>query len=228
METEALLVMLLELLDTADELPNGAGSPLAGDCRICTGGRIVVLDTLAGGTDEEVLVLDVGTALIGFFGFGTAMDGVAALEPTVLSATSFAKVPPTTLPPPSADEFFMVFFNDCIICVYDPVHDFAVGGREDDMRFPSFARAAASVADAAAAAAAAAAGLEETIRGIWMAFPPEVPAKRFFAAGGRAGIPPVIDFPVAAARTAEAVTALFGLDATKMFFPFSVPEAAAS
>lgn len=68
-----------------------------------------------------MLVLDVGTALIGFFWFGTEMDGVAALEePTVLSATSFANVPPTTLPPPPGamlpDEFFMVFFNDCIIC----------------------------------------------------------------------------------------------------------------
>lgn len=64
-ETEALLVMLvrtplllellLAMLDTTDELPNGAGNPLAGDCRICTGGRIV-LGTLAD-TDEEVLLL---------------------------------------------------------------------------------------------------------------------------------------------------------------------------
>lgn len=66
-----------------------------------------------------MLVLDVGTALIGFFWFETAIGGVAALEePTVLSATSFANVPPTTLLPGAmlADEFFMVFFNDCIIC----------------------------------------------------------------------------------------------------------------
>lgn len=46
------------------------------------------------------------------------MDGVE-LEPTVLSATSLAKVPPTF--PPDAtmlpDEFLMVFFNDCIMCV---------------------------------------------------------------------------------------------------------------
>lgn len=65
METDALLVMLvrtllllellLAILDTIDELPNGAGSPLAGDCSICTGGRIVV-GTLAD-TDEEVLLL---------------------------------------------------------------------------------------------------------------------------------------------------------------------------
>lgn len=65
METEALLVMLvriplllellLAMLDTTDELPNGAGRPLAGDCRICTGGRIV-LGTLAD-TEEEVLLL---------------------------------------------------------------------------------------------------------------------------------------------------------------------------
>lgn len=66
METEALLVMLvrtllllfellLAMLDTIDELANGAGSPLAGDCSICTGGRIV-LGTLAD-TDEEVLLL---------------------------------------------------------------------------------------------------------------------------------------------------------------------------
>lgn len=95
METEALLVMLvrtplllellLAMLDTTDELPNGAGSPLAGDCRICTGGRIV-LGTLAD-TDEEVLLLlllllvaldvavcvgfsaEPGAWLIGFFWF---------------------------------------------------------------------------------------------------------------------------------------------------------------
>lgn len=59
METEALLVrtlaLLLAMLDTTDEFPNGAGSPLAGDCSICTGGRIV-FGTLAD-TDEEVLLL---------------------------------------------------------------------------------------------------------------------------------------------------------------------------
>lgn len=66
METEALLVkvvcppLLLEaMLDATDELPNGAGNPLAGDCSICTGGRIA-LGALADGTDEEVLALDVG------------------------------------------------------------------------------------------------------------------------------------------------------------------------
>lgn len=76
------------------------------------------------------------------------------------------------------------------------------------MRFPSLP-SAASVAEAAAAAAAAALVLEEIIRDIWEAFPAELPAKRFFAAGGRAGIPPLMGFPVAAARTAEAVTGLF-------------------
>lgn len=50
--------------------------------------------------------------------------------------------------------------------------------------------------------------LEEIIRDIWEAFP-ELLEKRFFAAGGRAGIPPVMVFTVAAARTADAVTGLF-------------------
>lgn len=58
METEEALLLvrtLLLLLDTTDdEFPNGAGSPLAGDCSICTGGRIV-FGTLADDTDEEVL-----------------------------------------------------------------------------------------------------------------------------------------------------------------------------
>lgn len=46
----------------------------------------------------------------------------------------------------------------------------------------------------------------------------------FFSAGGRAGIPPVMNLPVGAARTAEAVTGLFWLDAMKMFSPLDVPE----
>lgn len=87
------------------------------------------------------------------------------------------------------------------------------------MRFPEASLPSPTSEDAAAV-------LEEIIRDIWEAFA-ELAAKRFFAAGGRAGgIPPVIpDFPVAAARTAEAVTGLFGLDAMKMFFPLGVPEA---
>lgn len=41
MLVSTLLLVLLLLADAVDELPNGAGSPLAGDCRICTGGRMV-------------------------------------------------------------------------------------------------------------------------------------------------------------------------------------------
>lgn len=67
------------------------------------------------------------------------------------------------------------------------------------MRFPSLPSPTSE--DAAAV-------LEEIIRDIWEALP-ELPEKRFFAAGGRAGIPPVMVLPVAAARTAEAVTGLF-------------------
>lgn len=88
------------------------------------------------------------------------------------------------------------------------------------MRFPSLPSPARD--DPAAVV------LEEMIRDIcWEAFA-ELPEKRFFAAGGRAGIPPVMVFPVAAARTAEAVTGLFWLDATKMFFPLGVPDDAVS
>lgn len=85
------------------------------------------------------------------------------------------------------------------------------------MRFPSLPPSPTSDDDAAVV-------LEEIIRDIWEAFP-ELPEKRFLAAGGLAGIPPVMDFPVAAAKTAEAVTGLFWLDATKIFFPLGVPEA---
>lgn len=83
------------------------------------------------------------------------------------------------------------------------------------MRFPSLPNPPSSNG--------AAAVLEEIIRDIWEAFPELEPENRFFAAGGRAGIPAVRDFPVAAARTAEAVTGLFWLDdATNMFFPLDV------
>lgn len=55
MLVSTLLLVLLLLADAADELlPNGAGSPLAGDCRICTGGRMVA-GALAV-ADEEMLL----------------------------------------------------------------------------------------------------------------------------------------------------------------------------
>lgn len=59
MLVSTLLLVLLLLADAADELPNGAGSPLAGDCRICTGGRMVA-GALAV-ADEEMLL---GAALL--------------------------------------------------------------------------------------------------------------------------------------------------------------------
>lgn len=55
MLVSTLLLVLLLLADAADELPNGAGNPLAGDCRICTGGRMVA-GALAADTDEEMLL----------------------------------------------------------------------------------------------------------------------------------------------------------------------------
>lgn len=90
-----------------------------------------------------------------------------------------------------------------------------LGGSEDN-RFPSLL-SPTSVETAEA--------LEEIIRDIWEATP-AFPENRFFAAGGRAGIPPVTDFPVAAANTAEAVTGLFWLDVAKMFLPLGVPDEA--
>lgn len=59
MLVSTLLLVLLLLADVADELPNAAGSPLAGDCRICTGGRMVA-GALAV-ADEEMLL---GAALL--------------------------------------------------------------------------------------------------------------------------------------------------------------------
>lgn len=128
MEAEVTLLllegMLLAMLDTTEALPpKGAGSPLAGDCRICTGGR-TALGRLVDTDDEEVLLLvaldvggwlrfsavEPGAALIGFFWLcWTAIEGMLLEPTTVLSASSFAKVLP-------ADEVFMVFFNDCIMC----------------------------------------------------------------------------------------------------------------
>lgn len=53
-----MLTLLWPLLLLADviEFPNGAGNPLAGDCRICTGGRTVV-GALAVTDDDEVLLV---------------------------------------------------------------------------------------------------------------------------------------------------------------------------
>lgn len=141
------------------------------------------------------------TALINFFWLLTALDDGVGFMPRVLSATSLAKVPPVLLPGGGTEpEFLMVFFNDCMMLVYDAfVEETLLGGR-DDKRFPSLL----SPTNVEAAEV-----LEEIILDIWEAFPGVFPENRFFAAGGRAGIPPVTDFPVAAANTAEAVTGLF-------------------
>lgn len=121
--------------------------------------------------------------------------------PRVLSATNFAKVPPVLPPVPATvpDEFFIVFFNDCIMLVYDAFEEEALLGGREVNRFPSLL---------SPTSVEAAEVLEDIILDIWEAFP-VFPENRFFAAGGRAGIPPVTDFPVAAANTAEAVTGLF-------------------
>lgn len=68
-ETEVVLVMLVSTLllllvlllaaTAVDELPNGAGSPLAGDCRIWTGGRMV-----AGALAATELEMLLGGALL--------------------------------------------------------------------------------------------------------------------------------------------------------------------
>lgn len=49
---------------------------------------------------------------------------------------------------------------------------------------------------------------------------------KLFAAGGRAGVPPVEDFTVAEGKTIVAGSGLFWLEVVKMLFALGVPEEA--
>lgn len=141
-----------------------------------------------------------------------------ALEAPVLSATSLAKVPLLLVAMFMLlllVEFLIEFFKDCIMLVYEE----DVLGAEllvgtDIRRLPSFPSPTTEDEEL----------LDEMTRETCETFPE--PENRFFAAEGRADMPPGMAFPVAAASTAEAVTGLFWFEATNTFFPLVMPEPA--
>lgn len=111
-------------------------------------------------------------------------------------------------------EFLIEFFKDCIMLVYEDVLGAELLVGTEIRRLPSFPSPTTEDEEL----------LDEITLETCETFPE--PENRFFAAEGRADMPPGMAFPVAAARTAEAVTGLFWFEATNTFFPLVMPEPA--